>query len=119
MSIKKQLECIESKIKDFDIDGASELIVELALDHNMYDISNDFISTNEITERLLERIGDDKESGWQSAYCMLSEIKSLNCEWYYLNGYNNIEHLTIERLEMALDELRSALEDQIEKELAS
>lgn len=116
MTLKEKLEQIETMLKNFEVDATAQAMVQLALDYGIYEVSDNLISTDRITERLLERIGDDLESGWQSAYMMLKGVKSLACDYYRLNGYNNIENLTTEYLEVMLDKLIDELADQIEEE---
>ena len=47
---------------------------------------------------------------------MLSEVNYLNDEYYLINGYGNLEELTIEYLQCVFDDLKSSLSELIEEE---
>ena len=75
--------------------------------------TEDIVNTDEIDDLVQTRLND---GGWQGVACMLSEVNYLNDEYYLINGYGNLEELTIEYLQCVFDDLKGSLSELIEEE---
>ena len=111
--LKERLQSIENLMKDYNHDDGAREILDLAYDYNLEYYTEDIINTDEIDDLVQTRLND---SGWQGVACMLSEVNYLNDEYYLINGYGNLEELTIEYLQCVFDDLKSSLSELIEEE---
>lgn len=114
--IKEKLTSIEEKMNEFDLDGAAAELKELCGIYALYEIGGSLIHSEHITDFLLELVGDNKESGWQSMYCCLNAVQSLSSEWYYIDNYNTLNDLSLTTVQHLLDRLKQALSNEIEAE---
>ena len=111
--LKERLQSIENLMKDYNHDDVTREILDLAYDYNLEYYTEDIVNTDEIDDLVQTRLND---GGWQGVACMLSEVNYLNDEYYLINGYGNLEELTIEYLQCVFDDLKSSLLELIEEE---
>ena len=111
--LKERFELIEDLIKDYDRDYAVREILSLAYDYDLEDYIGNIISEDTIDDLVQSRFD---RSGWKGVTCMLSKINYLNDEYYIMNGYGNLEELTIGHLECIFDNLKRELLELMEEE---
>ena len=111
--LKERFELIESLIKNYDRDYAVREILNLAYDYDLEDYVENIISEDTIDDLVQSRFD---RSGWKGVTCMLSKINYLNDEYYLMNGYGNLEELTIGYLECVFDNLKRELLELMEEE---
>lgn len=71
---------------EFDVYGAIEQIISADV---IDDIIRDYMSTG---------------SSWERIAIFLADVKVLNQDYYYLNGYGNLENLSGEKFYIILDD---------------
>ena len=98
--------------------------IEETLD-NMYDLANEYeeveniindniIDTEQINELIKEKINDGCD--WISIKILLDGIKYNSENYYHIDGYGNIEDLTVKHLELMYEDIKSELTDILEEQ---
>lgn len=113
MKIRERIEEIRGYINRYDLSRAMGEIRELGEEYGHYELLDDVIDTDYLDEMVRMRL---ESGGWQGVACMLSDISSLNDEYYRIDGYGNIEDFDRNDCEMIIDELEILLENDIEEE---
>ena len=107
---------IEENIKRGNIEEVLNGMYDLA---NEYDgvisiINDNIIDTEIINELIKEKINDGAD--WVSIKILLDGIKYNSDNYYHIDGYGNIEDLTIGHLEDMYEDIKSELTDILEEE---
>ena len=113
--LKEMISKIENAIKDYDIDGAVNAMYEIA---DNYGLIDDLLFDNIIDRDLVDDMTSQRleTQGFEGVAIMLDGIHSLNANYYYLNGYGNLEDLSISKLEVIYDDIKTTLADEITEE---
>ena len=106
---------IEENIKKGNIEEVLNGMYDLA---NEYDgvisiINDNIIDTEIINELIKEKINDGAD--WVSIKILLEDIHYMNDNYYHIDGYGNIEDLTIGHLELMYEDIKSELTDILEE----
>lgn len=106
---------IEENIKKGNIEEVLNGMYDLA---NEYDgvisiIDDNIIDTEIINELIKEKINDGCD--WISIKILLDGIKYNSDNYYHIDGYGNIEDLTIGHLEDMYEDIKSELTDILEE----
>ena len=106
---------VEEAIKDYDVDGAVNTMYEIA---DNYGLIEDLLFDNIIDRDLVDDMVSSRleSTGFEGVAIMLDGIHSLNANYYYLNGYGNLEDLSISKLEVIYDDIKTTLADEISEE---
>ena len=83
--------------KAMSIYEKTDILFRIADEYDVYDTLNQVVREEEIDYII-------KDYSWERIYFFLAEIKDLNQEYYYLNGYGNLENLTTEKLDIILED---------------
>ena len=107
---------IEENIRRGNIEEVLNGMYDLA---NEYDgvisiIDDNIIDTEIINELIKEKINDGAD--WVSIKILLDGIKYNSDNYYHIDGYGNIEDLTIGRLELMYEDIKNELIDILEEE---
>ena len=107
---------IEENIKKGNIEEALNGMYDLA---NEYEeavniINDNIIDTEQINELIKEKINDGCD--WISIKILLDGIKYNSENYYRIDGYGNIEDLTIGHLEDMYEDIKSELTDILEEQ---
>ena len=107
---------IEENIKKGNIEEVLNGMYDLA---NEYDgvisiINDNIIDTEIINELIKEKINDGAD--WVSIKILLEDIHYMNDNYYHIDGYGNIEDLTIGHLELMYEDIKNELTDILEEE---
>ena len=107
---------IEENIKKGNIEEALNGMYDLA---NEYEeavniINDNIIDTEQINELIKEKINDGCD--WISIKILLDGIKYNSENYYHIDGYGNIEDLTIGHLEDMYEDIKSELTDILEEQ---
>ena len=107
---------MEENIKKYDIEGALDNLYDLANEYEeVVEIINDNIIENEqINELIKEKIYEGCD--WVSIKILLEGIHYKNDYYYHIDGYGNIEDLTIKHLEDMYEDIKSELTDILEEQ---
>ena len=106
---------IEENIKKGNIEEVLNGMYDLA---NEYDgvisiIDDNIIDTEIINELIKEKINDGAD--WVSIKILLDGIKYNSDNYYHIDGYGNIEDLTIGHLEDMYEDIKNELTDILEE----
>ena len=106
---------IEENIKKGNIEEVLNGMYDLA---NEYDgvisiINDNIIDTEIINELIKERINDGAD--WVNIKILLEGIHYMNDNYYHIDGYGDIEDLTIGHLEDMYEDIKSELIDILEE----
>ena len=106
---------IEENIKKGNIEEVLNGMYDLA---NEYDgvisiIDDNIIDTEIINELIKEKINDGAD--WVSIKILLDGIKYNSDNYYHIDGYGNIEDLTIGHLELMYEDIKNELTDILEE----
>lgn len=104
--LKERLESIKDLLEDYNRDEATREILDLAYDYDLVSFVENIADEGFIDELVKNRFDS---SGWQGVACMLKKINYLNDEYYFMNGYGNLEELTINRLECIFNDMKEEL----------
>ena len=104
--LKERLESIKNLLESYNRDEATVSILELAHDYDL-----EYFTENIIEEEMIDGLVQNRfySGGWQGVACMLSKINYLNDDYYFMNGYGNLEELTINRLECIFNDMKEEL----------
>lgn len=107
---------IEENIKKGNIEDALNGMYDLA---NEYDgvisiIDDNIIDENYINDLIKEKINNGVD--WIGIKIMLDGIKYNSDSYYHIDGYGNIEDLTVKHLELMYEDIKSELTDILEEE---
>ena len=104
--LKERLESIKNLLEDYNRDDAVREILDLSYDYGL-----DYYTENIIEEAMIDELVKNRlnSSGWQGVSCMLNKINYLNDEYYFIDGYGNLEELTINRLECIFNDMKEEL----------
>lgn len=107
---------MEENLKKGNIEGALNGMYDLA---NEYDgvisiINDNIIDTEQINELIKEKINDGCD--WISIKILLEDIHYMNDSYYHIDGYGNIEDLTIGHIEDMYEDIKSELTDILEEQ---
>ena len=107
---------MEENIKKYDIEGTLDNMYDLASEYEeIVNIINDnIIDTEQINELIKEKINDGCD--WISIKILLDGIKYNSENYYHIDGYGNIEDLTIGHLEDMYEDIKSELTDILEEQ---
>jgi len=111
--LKERIKNIKNLLKEHNEDEAINEMMELAIEYGLEELLDNIIPTEEIDYILESRL---KNSGWQGVACLLAKVNCLNDNYYLINGYGNLEEISIDHLEMILEELEDELEEKFEEE---
>ena len=104
--LKERLESIKNLLASYNRYDATREILDLAYDYDL-----EYYTENIIEEALIDELVQNRlySGGWQGVSCMLSKINYLNDDYYFINGYGNLEELTISNLECIFSDMVEAL----------
>ena len=113
--LKEMLSEIENAMKEYDVDGAVNAMYKIA---DNYGLIEDLLFDNIIDRELIDDMVSARleATGFEGVKIMLDGIHSLNANYYYLNGYGNLEDLSISKLEVIYDDIKTTLADEISEE---
>ena len=105
---------IEKLIKEAEIIDESTLsddVVNIGSYVKVYDYDLEDYVENIIEESMINEIIQDRLRccGWQNIACMLDKVNYLDDDYYFMNGYGNLEELTISHLECIFSDMVEAL----------
>ena len=102
------LEEIRSRLDDEDIEGAIDIMYDLA---NEYECVAEILEENILPcEKMQDFIEDElREYGWESLLITLKDITYTDDRYYYLDMYNNISNININDVEEIYDFIRKIL----------
>ena len=102
------LEEIRSRLDDEDIEGAIDIMYDLA---NEYECVAEILEENILPcEKIQDFIEDElREYGWESLLITLKDITYTDDPYYYLDMYNNISNININDVERIYDFIRENL----------
>ena len=102
------LEEIRSRLDDEDIEGAIDIMYDLA---NEYECVAEILEENILPcEKMQDFIEDElREYGWESLLITLKDITYTDDPYYYLDMYNNISNININDVERIYDFIRESL----------
>ena len=111
--LKERLESIKNLLEDYNRHEAVREILDLSYDYGL-----DYYTENIIEEAMIDELVQNRlySSGWQGVACMLDKINYLNDEYYFINGYGNLEELTINRLQCIFNDMEKELLNMEEEE---
>ena len=111
--LKERLESIKNLLEDYNRDDAVREILDLSYDYGL-----DYYTENIVEEAMIDELVKNRlnSSGWQGVSCMLNKINYLNDEYYFIDGYGNLEELTINRLECIFNDMKEELLNMEEEE---
>lgn len=109
----ERIKNIKNLLKEFNKDEAINEMMGLAIEYGLEELLENIIATDEIEYLIENRL---KNSGWQDVACLLAKVNCLNDNYYLINGYGNLEEISMEYLEMILEELENALEEKVGEE---
>lgn len=107
---------MEENIKKGNIEEAIDSMYDLA---NEYDgiisiIDDNIITTEGIDELVKYKINNGAE--WVEIKILLDGIKYNSDYYYHIDGYGNIEDLTIKHIELMYEDIKCELTDILEEE---
>ena len=111
--LKERLESIKNLLENYNRYDAVREIIDLSYDYDLDYYTEDIIEEAMIDELVQNRL---YSSGWQGVACMLDKINYLNDEYYFINGYGNLEELTINRLQCIFNDMEKELLNMEEEE---
>ena len=79
-----------------------ESLFEIAYEHDLEYIVENIISAEDIDDFIQARL---ESSGWQGVVCCLEKVKYVEDEYYLVNGYGNLEEITLDYLRCLVDDL--------------
>ena len=96
------LEEIGSRLDDEDIEGAIDIMYDLA---NEYECVAEILDENILPcEKMQDFIEDElREYGWESLIITLKDVIYTDDPYYYLDMYNNISNIDINDVERIYD----------------
>ena len=111
--LKERLESIKNLLENYNRDDAVREILDLSYDYDL-----DYYTENIIEEAMIDELVKNRlnSSGWQGVSCMLNKINDLNDEYYFIDGYGNLEELTINRLECIFNDMKEEILNMEEEE---
>ena len=113
--IKEMLVKVENAMKEYNIDKTVNAMYEIADNYGLIDdlLFDNIVDRDVIDDMTSQRL---ETQGFEGVAIMLDGIHSLNANYYYLNGYGNLEDLSISKLEVIYDDIKTTLADEITEE---
>lgn len=114
--LKEMLIKVENAMKDYDVDGTVSAMYEIADNYGLVDdlLFDNIVDRDVIDDMVSQRL---ESQGFEAVAIMLDGIHSLNDNYYYLNGYGNLEDLSIDKLEVIYSDIKTTLVDELADEL--
>lgn len=106
--IKKQVNNLTLKGEFLTLDEAVDKINELIIDYdyNLENIINDSVVSYDLVNEKIAEIEDI-----QRVACYINQVTMFNVNYFYINGYANLEDLTLDKLNLIFDELIEYVEN--------
>ena len=113
--LKEMLSKVENAMKEYDVDGVVNAMYEIADNYGLIDdlLFDNIVDRDVIDDMVAQRL---ESQGFEAVAIMLDGIHSLNDNYYYLNGYGNLEDLSINKLEVIYSDIKTILADEIAEE---
>ena len=113
--LKEMLSKVENSMNNYDVEGAINTLYRIADNYGYVDelLFDNIVDRDVIDDMVAQRL---ESQGFESVAIMLDGIHSLNDNYYYLNGYGNLEDLSISKLEVIYDDVKAILADEISEE---
>ena len=115
--LKEMLIKVEKAMKEYDINRTVNAMYEIADNYGLIDdlLFDNIVDRDVIDDMVSQRL---ESQGFEGVTIMLDGIHSLNDDYYYLNGYGNLEDLSISKLEVIYSDIKTILTDEISEEEA-
>jgi hypothetical protein len=114
MSLKERFEEVQENINNYDRTEAVENLKSIASDYGQEREVDSFIHTDDVDDFVERRF---QSGGWQGVACCLTDlIHNQSDDYYNIDGYENLELVTVDLLQNTLDDLKRALSDELEEE---
>lgn len=111
--LRERIENVKELLKGYDREEATRELVDICNEYGQEYLVDDIIPTDYIDEYIQREL---ESRGWQGVACCLAKIEYLNDEYYLINGYGNLEELTIHHLGLIVSDLENNLRDEMEEE---
>ena len=113
--LKEMLIKVENAMKDYDVDETVNAMYEIADNYGLIDelLFDNIVDRDLIDDMVAQRL---EAIGFEGVAIMLDGIHSLNANYYYLNGYGNLEDLSMNKLEAIYADIKVTLADELELE---
>ena len=93
--IKMLINEAKENLKNYDREKAIENLFSLCDETGNNWLMEDIIYTDDINDFIKNRLDN---GDWQGVACCLANVNYLNDEYYLINGYGNLEEITIDYL---------------------
>lgn len=111
--LRERFEEIKEMLGSYDVDGAICEMVNLASEYSKEEMVDSFISEELMDDFVKARM---ENGGWAGVACCLAKVETLNCEWYLINGYGNLEEVSKSDVECHLHDLERELAEIMAEE---
>ena len=113
--LKKMFIKIENAMKDYDVEGTVNAMYTIADNYGYVEelLFDNIVDRDLIDDMVAQRL---EAIGFEGVAIMLDGIHSLNANYYYLNGYGNLEDLSMNKLEAIYADIKVTLADELELE---
>ena len=113
--LKEMLIKVENSMNNYDVEGAVNTLYRIADNYGYVDelLQDNIIDRDLIDDMVSQRL---EVTGFEGVTIMLDGIHNLNDNYYYINGYGNLEDLSISKLEVIYDDVKAILADELELE---
>lgn len=114
--LKEMLIKVENAMKDYDVDGTVSAMYKIADNYGLIDdlLFDNIVDRDVIDDMVSQRL---ESQGFEAVAIMLDGIHSLNDNYYYLNGYGNLEDMSMSKLEVIYSDIKATLAEIAEEEL--
>ena len=98
-------------LRYFDLDDIRTIAIDNSIDFDLddYMIEYGFVSEYEADDMIK---CEHNNSSLDRMVCFLANVDEINQEYYYLNGYGNLENVDYEILECFRDDLVAKLKEE-------
>ena len=106
-NVKMLINEVKENLKNYDKENAINKLFELCDIVENYELMENIIHTDDISEFVNSRLA---VGGWQGVACCLAKIEYLNDEYYLIDGYGNLEELSVAYIDCLLSDLINSID---------
>lgn len=98
---------------NYDFTTCINELMSFCSENGIDEVMENFIDTDFLDELVQNRMSN---GGWQGVACMLDGIDYLNDDYYIMDGYGNMQEITINDIECVISDILNSYEEYLEED---
>lgn len=111
--LKEKMVELKELVNGYDRDIVVNLLQEICNEYDKEYMIDDIVHTDVVDDMVKHEI---ENSDWTRVACFLAKVNYLNDEYYLINGYGNLEEITMDYLGCIVNDLENEIQEELEEE---